>query len=109
MVWDIGVHRTDDTALVDYLADMRKRFADFNAALPMPGKFERRRHKTSSIGFFVNLAGRLRILVFLQRRHRVERVNVRRSAVHEQKNHPLGLGREMWAKLGCAGSSRLAK
>ena len=109
MVRDIGVHRADDTALIDHLAEVWQRFADLNAALPMPRELERRRHKTSSVGFLVNLAGRLRVLVFLQRRFRVERVYVRRRAIHEQKNHPLGLGRKMWTKLRCAGSRLLAE
>ena len=75
----------------------------------MPRKLEWRRHETGGIRFLVNLAGRLCVLVFLQRRLGIKRIDVRRGAVHEQKNDSLGLGRKMRAKPGCAGYRLLAE
>ena len=98
-----------DAALIDHLAEEGQCLADLNAALPMPRKFEWRRHETGGIRFFVNLAGRLCILVFFQCRLGIKRIDVRRGAVHEQKNDSFGLGRKMRARLGCAGSCLLAE
>ena len=75
----------------------------------MPCKLEWRRHEAGGIRFLVNLAGRLCVFVFLQPRLGVKRIDVRRGAVHEQKNYSLCLGRKMRAKPGCAGSGLLAE
>ena len=95
VVGDVRVHRANDAALIDDLANVRQRFADLDPALPVWPELERRRHEAGRVWLLVNLAGRLGVFVFLQRRLGVERVDMRRAAVHEQEDHPLGPGREV--------------
>src|SRR5438093_4999538 len=50
MVRHVGSHRADHTAVVDHLADMRKSYADLDAALAALLEGELRRHETAALG-----------------------------------------------------------
>src|SRR4029078_6728954 len=98
MIGGVGVHRANDAQLIDIAGELRKELAHLGAALSMMGEFERRLHQ---IAFRLSLAlgserlGQRLAVELFQARLGVEGVNVRGTAVHEQKNQLLRAGRKM--------------
>ena len=89
MVWRIGVQRADDAQIVGARGHVRKQVAHHDAAVAVRLKLERRRHESelgvATVGFFALVLGEGRL--------GIERIDVRRAAVHEQENHAPGPGR----------------
>lgn len=91
MVGDVGVHRANHAQVVGVLGDARKQLADLDAALAVLLERKRRAKGRAGLalgrevqrnGFPVELS---------ELGLRVERIDLRRAAVHEQEDHALGL------------------
>ena len=96
MVWHVGAHRADHADIVDALGGFREKLAHFDAALPVFLKLEHRRERRPGLALGPQVLRRQRLpLVLGKRGLRVERVDVRRPAVHEQVDDALGLRREL--------------
>ena len=96
VVGHVGVHRADHRDVVHALGRVRENLADLRAALSVPLEFVRARIRRSGFALRPQVVHRKQLTgVFLQRRLWVERIHMRRPAVEENVNHPLGLGREM--------------
>ena len=78
-------------------ATLRKEVADFDAALAVLAELERRGE--GGAGLALGAPGCRRAAAwpayFVEHRLGIERIDVRRPAVHEQVDDVLGLGREM--------------
>ncbi len=97
VIRDVGDHRADHADLVGALADMRKQFAELRPALPIFLEAERRLHQDAGLALGHDLFARHRLpVVLVEHRLRVERVDLRHSAVHEQKDDLLGARLEVW-------------
>src|SRR5262245_12720448 len=95
MIRYVGVHGANDTAVIDYPRDVRERLAHFNAPLARSIEFERRRHIAAPLCLAVQRPSWLLPFVLFQCWLRIECVNVRWAAVHEQKDDVLRARREM--------------
>ena len=92
--------RADDAQVVDALGHVRKQLAHPHARSGRTGaNFQRRSQQVAGLGRnHARLGERQRLaVVALEQRLVVERIDLRRPAVHEQEDHPLGLAR---AKCG---------
>src|SRR5437867_3999562 len=96
MVGGIGVHRSNDTNIIDTLADMRKEFTYFDAALAIFFETERRAHQVAglTLGYRISTGHRLPMKLG-QQGLRVKGVDLGWAAIHKEKNDVLGLGCEM--------------
>ena len=94
----IAVHGTDQAQVVGVLADLRQQFRDpqpaFTSALELPG----RGHQTAATAP-ASRTGRIRELWLV-----VKRIQVRRTALHAQKDHTLGFAWE----VRCLGRQRMS-
>ena len=96
VIGQLGLHRADDRDVVDALADLRKQLADFDAALAVFLKLERRRKRRAGLSLGANIFDGQRFAgVFGQRGFGIERIDMRRPAVEEKVNHPFGFGRKL--------------
>ena len=96
MIWDIGVHRTNDADVIDALTDVRKQIADFDSGFAVLLEFERGHQQAAGLSFRFQIRCRGTLPVILgKRRLRVERIDLRWSAVHEEVNDVLRSGREV--------------
>ena len=91
------VHRADDRQVVDAATYVREKIADRDSALPVLAEFPRRiEHHANVVELRrrdVDLDGLAMLAV--EARFRVERIDLRRPAIHEQENHARRLGPEM--------------
>ena len=89
-----------------HLGDVRKELADLDAALAVLLELERRREGRAglALGAAGCRVGSALPAYFCQRRLGIERIDVRRAAVHEQVDDALGLG----GKLRRLGQERVA-
>jgi hypothetical protein len=100
VIGHFGFHRTHQTQLIGQCAELRKQVADFQSALAVFLKIERRRK--SCAGFALRLdifAGQWFAGVFRQIRFRIKCVYVRWPAIQEKMNDTLGFARKM-GRLG---------
>ena len=106
MVWHVGVHRADHHHVVYALGDVGKQFAHLGAAFPVFGKLERGAEGCTgrSFGFKMSAIERLPVQLGEQRLG-VERIHVRRAAVCEKMDDPLGTALEMGKARGNAAHS----
>ena len=95
MVGHIGVHRTNDTKIVRMVSKIRKQLAHHDTAVTMSGKLEGRRHVTCGTVLAGNVLAWCLALMLGKRRFGIESVDMRRSAIHEQKNDAFGPSRVM--------------
>ena len=89
----VGVHRADHAQVVDVPGDVRKQLADLDAAFAVPFERERRRQQLAALAAAVLRGQRLGqrfARVLGQFGLGIERIDVRRPAVHEQEDEPLG-------------------
>ena len=92
----VGVHGADDTKIVDHLGCVGQQFRDFRSTLAMLGKLPRSSeqlfvgsiHKAVFDVPLIFFAG-----IFGQFRLRIEKIHLRRAALHPEKDHALGLDR----------------
>ena len=95
---EIGsVHRADHCDVVDATADVRKEVADFNAAVTVLPELPRRCQQVAGPSKLELRFGERQWLAIhlCEFRLRVERVNMRHPAVHEQEDDPLRSGGEV--------------
>ncbi len=93
VIGNVGVHRTNHGDFVDHLSDAGKQLADFDPALAAFVELEGRGHRRSRLPLRGQIGGRQRLAgVLRQRGFWIERVDVRRAAVHEQVDDVLRLG-----------------
>ena len=90
MIWHIGVHGTNDTALIDHLGDIRKRLADMDPTSSVTLKGKGGWHEPGGLGLLVEIPRRLCALKARKGRLGIEGIDVRGPSIHEQENHPLG-------------------
>ena len=96
MIGHVGLHRPDHADVVDALAHMREDLADLDPALAVGLELEGRAERSACLPLGTQVAHRQGLAVVLRQLGLgVERVDLRRSAVHEQVDHPLGLGGEL--------------
>ncbi|PYI86129.1 MAG: hypothetical protein DME26_09625 [Verrucomicrobia bacterium] len=101
MVESVGGHRLDDGDVVHNFGQMRQRFGQFCAALPVIGKFEfgrEQRRVRLDEGVFLphHDLWRNRLAIVLgERRLVIEQVKLARGAPHEKVDHTLRLRIEM--------------
>ena len=92
MVRDIGVHRANDSDLIDRFGDMREELADLDPALPMATEFERRTEGRAGFSLGAQVFYRQLLAVqFIELGLRVEGVDVGGTSVHEEVDDPLRL------------------
>jgi hypothetical protein len=96
MIGNIRVHGTDHAQVIGTASQIRKQFTHYHAAVALRRKLERRGNEPSAFLRFRNPCG-LFAFVVLQRWLGVKRIDVRRTAVHEQVNHPFGARLEVRA------------
>src|SRR2546425_2280281 len=78
------------------LAQSREDLADLDAALPASLEGERRAHEVAGLPLGLRISARHRLAVVLvQKRFRVERINLRQAAVQEKEDDVFGLGGEV--------------
>ena len=104
MIRNIGIHRADDTNIIDALGDAREQITDLNAALAVLLKLERRLKRCAGFPFRFQVVHRQGLTVeFGKNRLGIERVYVRRTAIGEDVNDALGFAwklrdaRRKWA------------
>ena len=91
VVRDVGVHRADHADVVGARADVREELADLEAALAVALERERRLHQRAGLALGRDGAARQRLAVVLvEHRLRIEAVDLRQPAVHEQEDDVLG-------------------
>ena len=82
----------------DLAADMREKVADLNAALAVTTEFP-------VTAFIVSPLAILPVVSCCQLGFRIERINVRNTASHKEKDDVFGFGREMRCfgrkRIGC--------
>ena len=83
------VHRPDNADVVDALRDFGKKFADFDPASSGLPEHKRGLHQFALLGRSLR---RVLAVELLQFRLRIEGIDVRRPAVHEQEDDALDLG-----------------
>jgi hypothetical protein len=95
MIRHVGVHRADHAEIVGESADFFEHLAHFKPALAAFGEFERRFETRAGRALrFEHVRQRLAV-VLVQHRLRVERIDVRGAAVHEEMHHALRLRLKM--------------
>src|SRR5947207_14725439 len=100
MIYAFGLRASLDTKIVRALRQMRKVFANIHSGLSRLAKFERAlnevalaaRHGRSKFA----LPHEFLHVEFGQLRLRIERINMARAALHQQKNAGLGLCGDDW-------------
>src|SRR3954454_25224490 len=92
MVRDIGMHRPHNTEIVNTFADIRKNFADLDAALAEFAEFEWRREGGASAALRLQRDWYRLTREFGERRLRIKGIHVGCAAVHEQVKDALGFG-----------------
>ncbi len=105
MIGDVGVHRADHADVVDHPGRVREQVADFDPALAVLLELEGRAHGRAGLALGGQIGRHRLAVVAVEHRLGVERVDVRRPAVHEQVDDPLGPGsqrRAPWARAGLA-------
>ena len=97
VVRQVGVHRPDDTQLVDLLRDVRKQLAHVDARFAVFLELEGGPHQLplGAAHGVDQLLGGFLTGVFLERRLGVERVDLGRTAIHEEMDDPFRLRREV--------------
>jgi hypothetical protein len=93
MVRHVGVHRADHGDVVYVLGDVRENLGDFDTRLSMFLKLEGRpeAHTGLALGGQRGVGQGLAVIL-RKHRFRIERINVRRPAVHKQEDDALGFG-----------------
>ena len=85
----------NDRDVINALGHVRKEFADLNAALAVLPELERGRKGGAGFAFRPQILHGQRFAgIFLQSRLGIERIHVRRPAVHKKVDDPLGFGGE---------------
>ncbi len=89
-------HRAQDAYLVNAFAEVREELTDLQPALAVFAELERRAQEPGVlIVLFGEFRGNRLTVILGQHWLGIEGIDVGRSAVQEQKNDVLGLGREM--------------
>ncbi len=112
MVRHVGMHRANDRDVVDRLRRAPKNFADFNSALAIFVELKWRCECGAGLPFRrQHAAGQGLAGIFGERWLGVERIDVRRAAVHEQMDDVFGTRGEMrrsrQQRVGCRRGSAL--
>ena len=93
---DVGVHRADHGDVVDRLGGATEDVADLDAALAVLVEFERRGEGGAGLALGRECAAGQQLAgIFVEHRFGIERVDVRRAAVHEDVDDALGFGGEV--------------
>ena len=105
----LAVHGTNHAEVIGALGDFREEFAHPQAALAMLPELPRRPHQLGlARGRRIEVLGRSEwqtfSAAFLQFGTVIERIDVRRAAVHEQEDHAFGSG-SMMRRLSARGLS----
>ena len=80
----IGAHGPDDADVVDRLGGFRKKLADLDATLPVFLELERRAKRAAGLPLGREMNRDFLAVEFRQLGLRIERIHMRRSAVHEK-------------------------
>ena len=93
----VGMHRADDADVVDARGQARQQLADFDPGFAVAVEFPRRGKQIARFRpLKFRLFKRQRLAVIgRQSRFGIEQIDMRRSAGHIEKNHPLGFGCEV--------------
>ena len=87
MIRSACIHRSHDAYVVDAFTDMRIKLADFDAALSHLLERKRRWHKVAARPRLPGLLHQFRL--------GIKRVDMRRTAIHEQEDYMLRFGRKV--------------
>ena len=93
-----GVHAADEAEVIGNLRGVRQQLAEVHAALAVFLEFPRAAEEFAAglVGEAVmDIAAIVHAVTALQLRLGIDEVHMTRAAVHEQRNHCLGLGREV--------------
>ncbi len=107
MIWDIGVHRTDDADVIDAASHLRENLTDLDPRFAHRVEGERRTHQGAcfAFGFPVCQLGLISVM-FGEFGFWVEGVDLRWAAIHEQVNQTFCLRAEMGLARGEWGGGR---
>ncbi len=101
VIGHVGVHRANDADVVDAAGGVREQVAHLDTGLAVSLKLERRGEGGAGLAFGAEVGARQQFAgVFRQRRLGIERIDVRRAAVHKQVDDALGLAEKV-RPLGC--------
>ena len=106
VIHGIADHRSNHAKLIDAGRDVRKELAHFDAAPAMLFEFPRRLHQPADVSLREgerSLERKRLAVIPNQPRLGVERIDARWAAVHEEKDHALGL----WLEMGSLRSERI--
>src|SRR5205814_8478826 len=86
----VGVHRSNAADVVHALADVREELGHLDARLAVLLERERRSHERTGLALGRDRAARQRLpVVLVEHRLRIEAVDLREAAVHEEEDHAL--------------------
>jgi hypothetical protein len=94
-----GVHRADESDVIDLAGQVRHGIGHPHAALAMLSELERAAHQCAGATRVLDFAGDLAevrvAVVLVEHRLRIEQVHLAGAAVHEQMDDRFGLRREV--------------
>src|SRR5262245_45296793 len=104
MIPIVGVHRSDDTKIVNARPNLGEDVADFSPASAVLSKVERRSHQVarSAVSLYLGTWHRFPVML-CQLRLRIERVHLRHPAIQIEKDDVLRLRCE----VGCFDGERI--
>src|SRR4051812_16097524 len=94
------MHRADDAQVINARRSrLSEQLTDFDPALAVLVKLERRFEGTARLAFGTQRQARKRFaMIFFETWFGIERVDLRRPAIHKEMDHSLGL-RGQWSGL----------
>ncbi len=95
MIRHVGIHRADHTDVVDAVGDVWKYLANVDPASAMLRKLERRAKCRASLALSALRGRQGTTVILVENRLRIERIDVRHSAVQKEMNDSLRLRREV--------------
>src|SRR5260370_35343583 len=106
MIRDISVDRADYTDVVDALPNVGKKFTHLNAAFTVLLKRKRGLHQSSGLPFVLRRLTRQRLaMIFFQHGFGIEAIDLRKPAIHKEKNDVLCF----WLELGVLNHPRTGR
>ena len=96
VVGHVRVHAAEHGDVVNALGHFGENLAHLHARLTVPLKLKWRLEQTARAALRLEIGiGRTLAVILVERRLGIERIHLRRPAIHEQVNHPLGARRKM--------------
>ena len=100
MIRDVGMHRANNTDIIDAGSDMRKEVADLDPGFAVLPELKRRHQQAACLSFRLEFrVGWTLPIVLFECRLWVERVHLGGTTIHKQMNDMFG----SWSKMRHSG------